>query len=140
MWDLVLFISSRRTQRYNRYLKRRSYEEDKTFLRTSLIKKKDMQKEGWTDTREMEAMKAWAACITGRRRAAVRRAVADRRDRSPDKLFHLFKDGFLSISSEEAKNILEFLVSHLSLTLCYCLGQNGLTAWAEDNLIYLCDR
>lgn len=28
-----------------------------------MIKKKDMQEEGWTDMREMEGMNAWAACI-----------------------------------------------------------------------------
>ena len=38
--------------------------------------------------REMEGTKVWAACIVGRRRAAVRRAVVGMRDRSPDKLFH----------------------------------------------------
>ena len=61
-----------------------------------MIKKKDMQEERWTDMREMEGINAWAACIADRRWAAVRRAVVDRRDRSPDKLFHLYKDGFLS--------------------------------------------
>ena len=54
-----------------------------------MIKKKDMQEEGWTDMREMKGMNEWAACIADRRWAAVRRAVVGRHDRSPDKLFLL---------------------------------------------------
>ena len=39
-WDLVLTVSSRRTQRCNRYLKRSSHEGDKTFFRMSFCTKK----------------------------------------------------------------------------------------------------
>jgi len=49
-----LFTLSCITQQYNLYSKRSSYEKDKTFLWTRLIKTKDMQKDGGRDARETE--------------------------------------------------------------------------------------